>query len=168
MKIIPVTVAVCAQGPLLSSLLLYHDTPMAASRRYPLLWLLALSGFSLSLSAQVNGQINVTGTRYAEVPGKTLIIQHPAANDAATFFATNTEFLLGIHKPDSMEQLMIALRKDAEVASCTAGPVIEDYQQFRLVLKSAKDKMWFVALFRKQGISTVRINRQPVMGIEHM
>lgn len=127
-----------------------------------------LINFASGAYGQVNGQTNLTGVHYAEIPAKTLFIKHPAANDPATFFSTNTNFSLDIYKPGDMDKIIAALKKDPQVQSCSKGTLTGDYQQFNLTVKSTKNKMWFISLFKKAGISTVKINNNNIVEIERM
>jgi hypothetical protein len=124
-----------------------------------------------AINTPVCGTVNPVTVNYSETPAKTIILKHPAANNAAAFFSGNTAFMFEVFKPGSKEELnrmVKLLAADANVQSCNEGQQTGDYQAITLVLKSAKDKAWFASLFKKAGLTTIKINNNPVVDVDKM
>lgn len=120
------------------------------------------------LAPVVNGQINPQTTKITEPPIKCIVLKHPAANDAATFFATSTAISFEVYKPGNMKKILAELAKDPEVENAKAGTVTGDYHQVTLSVKTTKDKMWYVSLFKKAGLNNIKINNNPVVEVDKM
>ncbi|MDI1355854.1 MAG: hypothetical protein PSX36_13105 [bacterium] len=111
------------------------------------------------------------GAQSSETPVRTAFIKHPGAEDAKTFFASNTNFLFEVYKVGSKEdigKILSAFGKDAAVENISQGVVTGDYTAFSLSLKSAKDKDWFVKTFKKAGLNTIHLNNHPTVPVEKM
>lgn len=124
------------------------------------------------ISSNAYGQPNVaTQLTQAQTPDKTLFIKHPGANDVATFFSTNKTFLFEIYKPgtkEDLEKIMNTFKKDSNVESCLEGKVTGDFYAIHVVVKAAKDKMWYASLFKKAGLNMIKINNNPIVDVEKM
>jgi hypothetical protein len=108
---------------------------------------------------------------YSETPAKTVVIKHPLANDANKFFSSGTVFNFEVYKAGSKEDLtkiLASLRSDAAVENVNLGPLVGDYQGFTLTLKSAKDKAWFMSEFKKAGLSSIKLNNNPVVEVDKL
>ncbi|MCE3229141.1 MAG: hypothetical protein K0S32_3692 [Bacteroidetes bacterium] len=124
--------------------------------------------------------ITVTGTTvsvaktsivYNETPAKTICIKNPAAADVNKFFSTSTVMFFEVYKPGSKEDFMKILKSfkdDKNVESVSEGNVAGDYHGMTIVLKSAKDKAWFINQFKKAGLGHIKINNNPIVEIEKM
>jgi hypothetical protein len=124
-----------------------------------------------AVNSNIYGQADATAAKYAQTPDKTVFIKHPAAEDVATFFSTNKTFLFEIFKPGTKEDLakiIAVFKKDSNVESCTEGTVTSDYYAVHVIVKTAKDKMWYASLFKKAGINTIKINNHPIVEVEKM
>ena len=130
--------------------------------------LLASPALSIDATGQVNGKINAIAGDYKEMPIKTIVIKHPAANDPATFFSTNTLFSFEVYKPGDMSKIIAAIKQDPDVLECGKGNVTGDYHQVNLSLKTTKDKAWFAALFKKAGLASIKINNNPIVEVAKM
>ena len=136
-------------------------------RTLPVSLLLAI----VLISIPVYGKVHTPAMYYAETPARTIVIKHPAANDPATFFSSGTMFAFEVYKAGSADEVAMiikAMSKDPNVESCTEGRLTGDYKAFMLTLKSAKDKAWFAALFKKAGLNTIKINNNPIVEVEKM
>lgn len=108
---------------------------------------------------------------YLETPAKTICLKNPAASNPANFFSTSTVIMFEVYKPGSKEEMakiVSSLKKDTNVQSCDEGNVTGDYHALTLNLKSAKDKAWFAALFKKAGLNTIKINNNPVVEVDKL
>ena len=74
----------------------------------------------------------------------------------------------GFLLPEDVAALIAAFTKNADVESCNLGVTTGDFQAFTLVLKSAKDKQWFINAFKKAGLMTMKINNKPVVNTENI
>ena len=126
--------------------------------------LLAAALYSPAAYAQVNPQT----TKITETPPKSIVIKHPAANDPATFFATSNTFMFEVYKPGNMAKIIAEISKDPNVDVCKEGAVTGDYHQVSLVVKAMKDKMWYAALFKKAGLTMIKVNNNPVVEVDKM
>ena len=126
--------------------------------------LLSLAAMPPGMYAQINSQT----TKFTETPARTIIIKHPAANDPATYFAMTTVFTFEVYKPGNIDKIVSQMSKDPGVEMCKVGGVNNEYYQINLVVKSAKDKMWFAALFKKAGLFTIKINNNSPVDIDKM
>ena len=131
---------------------------------------------TLVLSTAVLNSMAINGAyalaiNYLETPAKTICIKNPAASNPTTFFSTTTVLMFEVYKPGSkeeMDKIVSSLKKDSNVQSCDEGATTGDYHAITLVLKSAKDKAWFVSLFKKAGLNTVKINNNPIIDTEKL
>jgi hypothetical protein len=107
---------------------------------------------------------------YNETPAKTIILKHPMAADANTYFASGTFFHFEVYKPgssDDVAKIVAALKSDPAVESVSLGALTGgDYQAITLTLKTAQNKAWFISEFKKAGLNTIRINNNPVVPVE--
>jgi hypothetical protein len=127
---------------------------------------LAYAGTSTGWSA--NPMFTV---RLNETPVKTVVIRHPMADDASKFFSASTVVHFEVYKPGTQQEkaaIIAALQKDAVVETVSEGPVVGDYHSITLVLKSVKDKAWFVAAFKKAGLNTIKMNNNPIVNVDKL
>jgi hypothetical protein len=109
-----------------------------------------------------------TNSKSAETPAKTICIKHPMANDVDRFFSNNSAIMFEVYKPGDMVNIMELLKKDSNVKECQAGTVTGDYHQLTLVVKVQKDKAYYAALFKKAGLTTIKINNNPIVAVDKM
>jgi hypothetical protein len=124
---------------------------------------------SLSINSAVFASTNGLDKTVINYPAKTAIIKNPLAEDAGKFFATSTTINFEVYKvgsKDDVTALIAAFTKNADVESCNLGVTTGDFQAFTLVLKSAKDKQWFINAFKKAGIMTMKINNKAVVNTD--
>ena len=103
-------------------------------------------------------------------PG-TICLKHPAAENAATFFAGSLVYQFEVYKVgsnDNLTKVIAAFQKENDVESITVGALTGDYQALQLTLKKQKNKDWFAATFRKAGLNTIRINRREIVPVDKM
>lgn len=108
-------------------------------------------------------------TFYSEIPAKTICIKHPNASEPDKFFSTSTNLMFEVYKAGSkeeIEKIIKMLKSDSNVQSASEGRLTGDYQAITISLKNPKDKAWFVALFKKAGLNTIRINNNPIVSID--
>lgn len=106
-----------------------------------------------------------------EIPVKTIFIKHPAADDATKYFSSSTVVNFEVYKIGSkadINAMMASFQKDAAVESINLGVTTGDYQAFTLILKSAQSKQWFITEFKKAGLNTIKINRNPIVEVEKL
>ena len=127
--------------------------------------ILRIISFSVLLvGAVVSPTINAANSStvvLADIPAKTVCIKHPEAADANKYFAAATVVNFEVYKAGSIanvEKIVKLLSEDKNVESCTAGKVTGDFSAITLSLKSAKNKAYFVGLFKKAGLTTVKLN----------
>ena len=123
------------------------------------------------LNLEATTETSVLTLNYVETPAKTICLKNPAASNPATFFSTSTVIMFEVYKPGSKEEMakiVSSLKKDANVQSCDEGNITGDYYALTLTLKSAKDKAWFAALFKKAGLNTIKINNNPVLEVDKL
>ena len=126
---------------------------------------------TLVVSTPLKSHVNVVKVNYSETPGKTICLKNPAALNTTEFFASTTTLMFEVYKPGSKEEMskiVAALKKDANVQECVEGNVTGDYYAVTLILKAKKDKSWFVGLFKKAGLATIKINNAPVTEVGNM
>jgi hypothetical protein len=134
--------------------------------------------FTLSLLlASANAVIGSNGkfnnkTFFVETPAKTVIVKHPFAEDANKFFSSSTIINFEIYKPGTKEdfaRIVAALKNDPAVESLNEGAVTGgDYYAITIVLKTEKNKSWFVAAFKKAGLNTIKMNNKPIIEVEKL
>lgn len=110
-------------------------------------------------------------TFYSEIPAKTICIKHPDASNPDKYFSTSTNVMFEVYKAgskDEISKIIGILKSDSNVESATEGRLTGDYQAITISLKNTKDKAWFVALFKKAGLNTIRINNNPIVSVEKM
>lgn len=137
-----------------------------------ILRIVALGLFVLSVS--VSPAINVARTslvKYSETPAKTVFIKHPDAADANSFFSKNTSLMFYVFKAgsaDEVNKMIETIKKNKNVLNAGAGKVTGDYQEITVNLKSAKDKAFWVDLFKSAGLNHIKINNGDVRDINQL
>lgn len=114
-------------------------------------------------------QAHVTPVIYNETPARTIVIKNPMAADINKFFSTGTIFNFEVYKAGSADEVLKmigALRSDPAVETVSQGVLVGDYLSVTIVLKAAKNKEWFISEFRRAGLTTIRINANPVVAVE--
>ena len=104
---------------------------------------------------------NYSSVILADIPAKTVCIKHPEAADANKYFAAATVVNFEVYKAGStaeVDKIVKILSEDKNVESCTADKVTGDFSAITLSLKSAKNKAYFVNLFKKAGLTTIKLN----------
>jgi hypothetical protein len=126
-------------------------------------------------AAMINSTANAstinTVINFSEIPAKTVCIKNPSAADVNKFFSETTVLSFEVYKAGSKEEItkiINLLKKDAAVESVSEGKLTGDYQSITLTLKSAKNKAWFAAVFKKAGLNTIRINNNPIVEVDKM
>jgi hypothetical protein len=110
----------------------------------------------------------VTGI-YNQTPDKTICIKNPQAANADQFFSSATMLFFEVYKAgtsDEVAKLIKTLSADPNVDSVAEGVLVGDYQGITVVLKSQKNKAWFVSLFKKAGLNHIKINNNPVTEVD--
>jgi hypothetical protein len=108
---------------------------------------------------------------FTEIPVKTVCIKNPNAADVNKFFSETTVLSFEVYKAgsaDEIAKIVASLKNNKGVESITEGKLTGDYQSMTLTLKSAKNKAWFAAEFKKAGLNTIRINNNPIVEVEKM
>jgi hypothetical protein len=108
---------------------------------------------------------------FNETPVKTICLKHPAAADVNKFFSEITMLTFEVFKPGTKEDvanIISSLKNTAGIESVTEGNLTGDYQAITISLKSAKNKAWFTAQFKKAGLNTIRINNNPIVEVDKM
>lgn len=129
--------------------------------------ILLISCLLTGSAATANPIINTTF--YSEIPAKTICIKHPNASEPDKFFSTSTNLMFEVYKAGSkeeVEEMIKILKSDSNVQSASEGRLTGDYQAVTISLKNTKDKAWFVALFKKAGLNTIRINNNPIVSVD--
>jgi hypothetical protein len=127
-----------------------------------------LTGTMVSSTVSANGN---TVVNYSDLPAKTIIIKHPAADNTTNYFSAATVIVFEVYKggsPSDLDKITKAFKGESVVESFEAGPANGDYQAFSISLKTAKDKAWFAATFKKAGLNNIRINNNPVVAVDQM
>lgn len=127
---------------------------------------------SCLLTGSVAGAIPILNTIfYSEIPAKTICIKHPDASNPDKYFSTSTNVMFEVYKAgskDEISKIIGILKSDSNVDSATEGRLTGDYQAITISLKNTKDKAWFVALFKKAGLNTIRVNNNPIVSVDKM
>jgi hypothetical protein len=119
-------------------------------------------------SAALNGLSHAQVILTDDMPLKTVVIKDPAAEDQTKFFSMVTTLRFWIYKAGSsgdIDAIMKNLKNYSDVQSCTEGGVSGDYKEITVVVKSKHDKAWFTEMFRKAGLSSLKINNGPVTAL---
>lgn len=122
---------------------------------------ISLSILLVSIASVTSIKANINSTLFAESPAKTICIKHPEAVDANKFFAKATIINFEIFKVGSaseLDKIVKILSSDANVESCTSGKITGDFSAITLNLKSAKNKVYFINLFKKAGLTHIKLN----------
>lgn len=101
----------------------------------------------------------------------TVVIKHPAADNSNSFFAGSNVYNFEVYKPggaEAMAKIVAAFQSDPAVQAFSVGTLTGDYQAFTLVLKSKKNKNWFIAAFKAAGLNQVRINRSEPVTVDKL
>jgi hypothetical protein len=131
---------------------------------------LLLAGSMVS-SAALTVNPSVESVFNTDYPAKTIVIKNMAAEDINKYFSTGTIFNFEVYKVGSkadIDGLIALFQKDGAVESLNMGTTTADFQAFTLVLKSAKDKQWFINAFKKAGLNTIKVNRNAVVEVEKL
>ena len=122
------------------------------------------------VSSTVYGKVNPTIINYAEIPAKTVVLKHPAAENTTNYFSSATVITFEVYKVGAKAEMdnvtKVFLKEGAE--SCIPGGLTGDYQAYTISLKTAKDKAWFAATFRKAGLNSIKINNNAVVSVDQM
>ncbi len=133
-------------------------------------FLFAFFLLALSADALYSSTFGSTPAAQTQVyPNKTVVIKHPAAADANRFFAEVTVFRIDIYKAGSkedLEKILVALRKDKAVESCTLDQLNGDFQAINISLKQGQGKAWFTAWLNSAGLTHIKINNDPVKALD--
>lgn len=136
---------------------------------------LAVYTLALFLGASVVSQaeviVNPLNTVVKETPVKTACIKNPMAYDVNKFFSTTTNLQFEVFKPGSKADyiaMIDRLKAVDGVQTCVSGNITGDYYGIILVLKSAKDKAWFINAFKTAGIEHVKINNSDAVEVEKL
>lgn len=105
---------------------------------------------------------------FGETPAKTIVIKNPMADDANAFFSATTVYFFEVYKIGDVKAVLDVLKKNKDVESCSANNAIGDFTPINLVLKSSKNKAFFIALFKSADLNTIRVNHKEVMATEKM
>lgn len=131
---------------------------------------LLLAGSLVSKATLSVGPISELGVNI-DYPAKTIVIKNMAAEDINKYFSTGTIFNFEVYKVGTkadIDALIALFQKDAAVESLNMGTTTADFQAFTLVLKTAKDKQWFINAFKKAGLNSIKVNRNPVVEVEKL
>ena len=138
-----------------------------------LIKILTLSLLLTSATALI-GSINNFAAKvfFVETPPKTIVVKHPLADDANKFFSSSVVINFEIYKPGTKEDLariIAALKNDPAVESVNEGAITGvDYYAMSIVLRTEKNKSWFIAAFKKAGLNTIKMNNKPVIEVEKL
>jgi len=108
---------------------------------------------------------------YNETPVKTIVVKHPMANDAGKFFSASKVVFFEIYKPgtkDEKAKIISSLKNNPDVETVTEGAVVGDYHGITIVLKTEKNKQWFVSEFKKAGLNTIKMNNNPIVEVDKL
>lgn len=106
-----------------------------------------------------------------DFPARTIFIKSPMASDPNLFFSTNKALMFEVYKVGSgsdLEKIIKAFRSDPAVESFNSGTLTGDYQAFVLILKTNKDKAWFISMFKKAGLNTIKLVHNDVIPVDKM
>ena len=123
------------------------------------------------LSHAVVSAKNTCVVNINETPAKTICLKHPAAADANKFFSEITMLTFEVYKPGAKEdiaKIISSLKNTPGIETVSEGHLTGDYQAITITLKSAKNKAWFTAQFKKAGLNTIRINNNPIVEVDKM
>ena len=104
-----------------------------------------------------------------DAPAKTICIKNPAASNTTEFFSNSTSFSFEIYKAGSKDdvlKIIKSFKNDPNVENFIEGVLTGDYLAVSLILKSNKNKAWFIKLFKKAGLKTIKINNSPIVEID--
>ena len=105
---------------------------------------------------------------FGETPVKTIVIKNPAADDVNTFFSNSQVYFFEVYKIGDVQAVLEIFKKNKDVASCVANNPIGDFTPINLILKSNKDKAFFITLFKSAGLNNIRINHREVVATDKM
>ena len=130
---------------------------------------LALFLSSLTVNQTVASEAMVIEHIFLNYPAKTIVIKNMAADDTKTFFSTSQVYNFEVYQAGKdMPAIIASLLSDKSVANCIAGTVVGDFTSVTLVLKTNKDKAWFISQFKKAGLNTIKINQKEVQNVDKM
>lgn len=124
-----------------------------------------------TLQATAAKSLNKANYIFAETPAKTIVIKNPSAGDVNKFFASTTVLMFEVYKAGTAEDLakiIKSLSSDTNVDRCDQGVLSGDYQAITLTLKSNKDKAYFIKLFKKAGLGTIKINNNAIVAVDQL
>lgn len=131
---------------------------------------LSLMLSTVSYTATATNKL-ITVTKAVNIPDKTICIKNPNAADPNKFFSTVTMLNFEIYKPGNAEfvnSVVETLKKNPSVESVTIGKVTGDFHAVTLVLKSANSKEFFVANFKRAGLSNIKINNNEAISLDKL
>lgn len=104
-----------------------------------------------------------------ETPAKTVVIKAPAASDVNAFFSSTKVLSFEVYKAGSAEELNSIVNKIQSVAgveTVAKGRITGDYSNINVILKTTKDKAFWINLFKAAGLGHIKINNNAVVEIE--
>jgi hypothetical protein len=123
----------------------------------------------LTVNQTVASETIVLESVYLNYPAKTVVIKNMAADDTKTFFSSAQVYNFEVYQAGKdMPTIIASFLSDKSVASCVAGSVVGDFTSVTLVLKTNKDKAWFISEFKKAGLNTIKINQKEVQNVDKM
>lgn len=104
-------------------------------------------------------------------PEKTIILKHPAAGNPTAYFAQTSIFTFYIFRGGTTpekERLVKRLAKDKAVQSCSLGVLNGDFQAVEVSLKQPQSKSWFISWLKSEGLTSIKINNDPVKSLDQL
>jgi len=104
-----------------------------------------------------------------ETPAKTVCIKAAGANNANVFFSTSSAVAFEIYKPGNAEELSAIVKKlkaTDGVENVMTGKATGDYQMLNVVLKTNKDKTYWISLFKAAGCGHIKLNADPIVELD--
>jgi hypothetical protein len=117
--------------------------------------------------------VNVSANKAAvsgEIPAKTVVIK-AGNSDAGAYFSAASSVSFEIYKagtPEDIQAIVKKIQGNKDVESASAGKVTGDYSMVNVKLKSAKDKAYWISLFKAAGLGHIRFNNNPVVETDQM
>lgn len=124
--------------------------------------------FIFSLAAALSMGVAVA---QSDLKAHTICLKDPAAENVTGFFAATTLVNFEVFKVGSQEditRIVNSFKKDKAVQDVIVGALTGEFQAFTLILKEAKNKVWFGNLFKQAGLDNIRINRHEIVPVDKM
>jgi hypothetical protein len=129
----------------------------------------ALSLFILGMGVAVAASVsNKAVVKFTDIPVKTVVIKNAEAADANKYFSTATTVVFWVYKAGTTDEITQKLKKNSDVANCGAGKLTGDYQEMTVTLKTAKDKAFWISLFKSAGLGHIKINNNEIVEMDKM